>query len=184
MPDDWRKQLVDRYPKLFSRTVDGKTVYSGYPCVGDGWRELVEKAIARVVAALKDAPSGQVMIVQIKEKFGTIRIYYDWHDIPDAVAVNIAEATSLAEARSACTCETCGRKGRMFESNGWYATRCDEHAASDAALVGGEDTFVKYAVVDGKWKIIARRRYDRERDAFVDLPIETGDSVPRSPRPP
>jgi hypothetical protein len=173
MPEDWRQTLIQHYPALFSRAVGGRKIISGYPTVGEGWQELVETAVGRIAAALAGAPSARITIVQIKEKFGAIRLYYHDQGLSAATAARVEEAVDLAEARSACTCEVCGRPGRMFNKQGWIATRCDRHAAAGAIPTEPEGVLAKYALVDGKWVMVARRKYDRKRDAFVDLPEES-----------
>jgi hypothetical protein len=39
----------------------------------------------------------------------------------------VEEATDLAEARSASSCEICGEPGRLY-GPGWLTTRCTLHA--------------------------------------------------------
>jgi hypothetical protein len=115
----WQAELVDRYPGLFNQEINGRVMAPGYPNTGDGWRDLVETAIGRIAAAVAAAPSGSLGITQIKEKFGALRLY--WHgrnNLPETTCAAVAEAVHLAEARSACTCETYGagtpvRQGRL-----------------------------------------------------------------------
>jgi hypothetical protein len=40
----WQTDLVARYPNLFNVEIDGQTLAPGYPMVGDGWRDLVQRA--------------------------------------------------------------------------------------------------------------------------------------------
>ena len=60
-------------------------------------------------------------ILQIKEKFGTLRIY----------AVNSDEFIDgvifFAENMSAYTCEICGGVGKGVVKNNWIRTRCALH---------------------------------------------------------
>ncbi len=59
----------------------------------------------------------QIQFSQIKEKFGTLRMYTDgFDDYIDGV-------TSMAESMSACTCEVCGIPGRQTKG-GWVRTLC------------------------------------------------------------
>jgi hypothetical protein len=102
-----------RYPQLFEG--------SGYPTVGDGWRDLLERALARIAAAVARGPAESgIKIVQIKEKYGTLRIYYDSHKLSKKASAVVDEAIELAEARAACTCDECGAEGRLYDSGGWY----------------------------------------------------------------
>lgn len=56
--------------------------------------------------------------IQIKEKFGTLRMYYDGGDHAARGAVD------LAEYMSAITCEQCGNAGTT-RTQGWHKTLCD-----------------------------------------------------------
>ncbi len=58
------------------------------------------------------------VVVQVKEKFGTLRFYMD-HATPEMNAM-----ISKAEAKSAVTCEQCGETGSL-RSGGWMRTLCD-----------------------------------------------------------
>jgi hypothetical protein len=51
-------------------------------------------------------------VLQIKEKFGTLRFYWDGTLSSEATA-QVEEAIALAEARSACTCELCDAEGQL-----------------------------------------------------------------------
>ena len=62
-----------------------------------------------------------VQIVQIKEKFGTLRFYF--HDGDDY----IRGAAAFAEDMSALTCEVCGHPGKA-RGGGWIKTLCELHA--------------------------------------------------------
>jgi hypothetical protein len=60
--------------------------------------------------------------MQIKEKFGGLRFYYDGGD------EYISGLVSMAESWAGNTCETCGEKGER-RSGGWIRTLCDKHEA-------------------------------------------------------
>lgn len=70
--------------------------------------------------SLKTIESCLPRFAQIKEKFGTLRMYYSGGDErTDAI-------TSFAELMSATTCEVCGNRGSTRRT-GWHKTVCDEH---------------------------------------------------------
>lgn len=66
----------------------------------------------------------QVEVVQVKEKFGTLRFYTDVGDD------YIYGAIAMAESMSAVTCETCGKPGKLY-TYGWWHVACDEHKTQD-----------------------------------------------------
>jgi len=63
----------------------------------------------------------QVVAMQVKEKFGTLRFYYNGGDD------FIHGLETMADAMSAVTCEECGNPG-VLRRGGWIRTLCDNHA--------------------------------------------------------
>jgi hypothetical protein len=60
-------------------------------------------------------------VLQIKEKFGTLRLYFNRSDeVINAI-------TLFAENLSCTTCEKCGNVGETYRI-GWFQTLCPEHA--------------------------------------------------------
>jgi len=167
---DWRIALIEAHPRLFHPTQAHPERVKGYPACGDGWRDLLGRACARIEAALADG-GGSFTAWQIKEKFAALRFYWGGQVSPE-VRLRIEEAIALAEARSACTCETCGEPGRLYQVSGWYTTVCRAHAPADVEPVplkpGCENVHVvRIATPDGFRRV--RRRYDRAADSFVDV---------------
>ena len=66
-------------------------------------------------------PVPQVVVTQIKEKFGSLRFYYDGGD------AKIDGMVDMAESWAAHTCETCGNPGVNRSIRGWLTTLCDTH---------------------------------------------------------
>lgn len=85
--------------------------------VSDYTMRSVEEAIEE--ATYRDVPEKirQVVAVQVKEKFGTLRFYYDGGDD------YIRGLASMAEAMSARTCESCGNPATQTHG-GWIKTIC------------------------------------------------------------
>jgi hypothetical protein len=168
----WQSDLIERHPGLFTITENDQSYPPGYPSVGDGWRDLVQRAIERIAAAVSGAPDNCLKIVQIKEKYATIRIYWSaGPGLTDAMRDGVEEVIELAEARSACTCETCGEPGRLFKLSCWFMTACDVHGKGEpvAERRDLENVHVVYRIVDGE-PVPRARRYIRATDSFVDLP--------------
>lgn len=59
----------------------------------------------------------QVVVEQVKEKFGTLRFYYQGGDD------YIAGLVSMAESMTGITCESCGNPGESY-SGGWVHVSC------------------------------------------------------------
>ena len=87
--------------------------------------EYKEKRLAEIVAGdFRQVPNSipQVTLDQVKEKFGTLRFYYQGGDD------YISGMVSLAESMTAVTCENCGNPGSC-RGGGWvhtYCTPCEE----------------------------------------------------------
>jgi hypothetical protein len=170
MQGTWRRALVDRYPDIFARTAAGHASVVGYPFVGDGWRDLVEVAVERIAAR---APRGSHRIDRIEEKNGVlvmgVQRLQPGLDVEVLAAVD--EATALAEARSACTCQICGSAGALRDDCGWLATLCDDHARGEKVPVrpGWDGVELIRVVTGGHLRINRARRYDRLSDSFIDI---------------
>jgi hypothetical protein len=165
---DWRADLVTAYADLFDPTPGDPPVAQGWPCAGDGWRGLLERACARIRIAIQ-THGGSFRASEVKEKYGGLRFYYDG-TLPPEAEVLVEEAIDLAEARAACTCEICGEAGSLY-GPGWLTTRCAQHAE------GRRPEPVKAHLLNvhfqtrivGDQKVIRCMRYVRETDSFVDV---------------
>lgn len=85
--------------------------------IGTGWYKLVDELH---VALMKIDPGYVTM--QVKEKFGTLRIYIGSR--ADAAHELVREY----EKRSGTICEICGEPGKLY-ANSWYRTLCEKHEA-------------------------------------------------------
>lgn len=66
-------------------------------------------------------PVTQPVAIQVKEKFGTLRVYYTGGDS------FVRGAVDMAENQSAVTCEMCGAPGELSTKNMWLKTLCESH---------------------------------------------------------
>ena len=82
--------------------------------VGDGWTGIVESMCAAI-----SRRSSTVRFDQIKEKWGTLRVYYSGGDD------YVAGVVRMAEEVSATVCESCGAAGEP-RKGGWIKTLCDD----------------------------------------------------------
>lgn len=165
---NWRVELIEAHRELFQPPADTPLAAQGSPECDAGWRDLLERMCIRIRAAVQ-ADGGTFKFSQIKEKYGTLRVYWDGGLSPEASA-QVEEAIALAEARSACTCELCGEPGRLH-GGGWLTTRCAAHAEGRQPVTvraGLENIHVVRHGL-GSDARIACRRYDRQKDVFVEV---------------
>jgi len=128
-----KDELYAKYPHLFAKRLLGKSqscMARGIE-VGDGWFGLIDKMSAELINA---AP--EIQYEQIKEKFGTLRVYTDGitDDTKKAVRFIIAKYEDI----SLTVCETCGEDGALRMGD-WRSVSCEEHnvgniPASDTRL--------------------------------------------------
>jgi len=83
-------------------------------------QEDIDEAKVRVDEEAERVPT----VVQVKEKFGTLRFYIQ------AGTDAHYNYISFAESMSGVTCETCGRPGKRL-GRGWIYTACETHAQDD-----------------------------------------------------
>jgi uncharacterized protein YfaT (DUF1175 family) len=112
MSPELEKQLIEKYPKLFS---NGQ--FWGFEC-GDGWYDILDHLCGAIKEYTYD--SDKLTVGQAKEKFGKLRFYLSEED--DVIHGMI----TLAEYMSGHTCEICGNRGEM-RTKGWMVTLCDLH---------------------------------------------------------
>ena len=173
MKQELELQLVEKYPDFFRGRDEPLTqslMAFGCEC-GDGWYELIETFCKFVKSTLKHAGFVELKeeyrtgehkghthapyidpdfkFMQVKEKFGTLRLYYSLQqpDDPNKHMFNEESIDSrydqvwgavhaydnYTDYLSGRTCEKCGNPGKLYTS-GWYRTLCLEHAEEDGRL--------------------------------------------------
>lgn len=107
--------------EYFYAPTDYETNKKSIEKISERSRQQMKEEIA--TARFRPVPEAcpQVVVEQVKEKFGTLRFYYrGGDDYVDGVV-------RMAEEMSAVTCEECGAPGRS-RRGGWIRTLCDAHA--------------------------------------------------------
>ena len=130
--DLFAKRMEEKYPEMFAEP------YGGF-AIGEGWWPIIEALCGQIDsytkwrnntrdALKKDNPYGhkipkkvpQVVVQQIKEKFGGLRFYYDGGD------EHIGGMVRMAESWAGRSCEECSKPGKS-RNGSWIKTLCDEH---------------------------------------------------------
>jgi hypothetical protein len=113
------ENLCKKFPNLY-RGRHSKTVHTlmgrGFEC-GDGWYTLID-----VISELLTTHNPETYAVQVKEKFGGLRFYHSNRD--DYTSGIEMTAGTLSNY----ICEICGDPGFLNDNDGWWSTRCEEHA--------------------------------------------------------
>ena len=168
MTTELEKQLIEKYPGLF-RDVN-KSPRETLICFGcehgDGWYDIIDNLCGYIIRlqnnvsyylGLKEEAKDDksfdgcfhcpdVVFTQIKEKYGTLRIYWHFKEIenyeelksklknPDDLDEYIKRfdqmvenAIDFCEYLSSKTCEVTGKPGKLY-SKGWCVTLCKEEA--------------------------------------------------------
>jgi hypothetical protein len=112
-------KLRNKYPSFFPPNLT-------WECA-DGWYDILNNMCQKL-----NNLNIRLTFVQIKEKYGTLRVYYECQGKTTRNEhETMNEIVGLAEAQSSHTCELCGNIGKLIITNGWYRTRCSHHAIMD-----------------------------------------------------
>lgn len=105
--------------------------------IPSGWVDAFgEQMCEELMEALGDYVD-DFIIIQLKEKYGEMRLYYSWSDdiffneenaeqisiMQDKISNILAKYAEL----SSCTCIECGEEAN-YSSTGWICPYCEEHA--------------------------------------------------------
>ena len=129
MTEDQHEALVAVEPGWFPN--------GGYFACREGWFELLLGLLQSLKAA--GASAENMKVVQVKEKFGTLRFYVSLETEDDALRDRLYGIIAKAEAASESICEDCGggpteRKGTKPRS--WIRVLCAECRAAEAKALG------------------------------------------------
>jgi len=137
-----QQELYDRFPKIFGQKdlpMTHTAMCWGCSC-DDGWFDIIYQACEKIEEYLKEQESKGVQVMslsewtkenkeenlliypeftQVKEKHGTLRLYYIGGD------EHIGDILQEAETLSETTCESCGSEQGIHRTKGWWRTLCD-----------------------------------------------------------
>lgn len=142
--------LVARFPRLFKG--QPPRVWSDLP---PGWTELADRLFVDLDAMLDNDAAMRFKIIQIKEKFASLRVYWqlgkeqtlvmDLHGPGSVQRIDTVPAkptvffdqlkarVQQAVAEAATTCQRCGNGSASTNASGWIVTLCEScRGKSDA----------------------------------------------------
>jgi hypothetical protein len=112
--------IMDQETKMKKYEFIDSVDFEEFEC-NSGWHTLISTALDTIESHLI---SGYIVLDQVKEKFGTLRIYYtDYSNDPDYVSGVI----DFAESMSVHICEECGKPGKIRSDLSWMKTLCEDH---------------------------------------------------------
>ena len=161
MSPELEHKLIKRYPGLFrnvNKSPKETLICFGAEC-GDGWFDILDNLCGFIIHIQKchsyfltkrdgkciDFHCPDVVFDQIKEKYGTLRVYWHFSDLNyEELASQLKDTESLdtyinrysemiesvisfCEYLSSKTCEVTGKPGKLY-SKGWCVTLCKEEA--------------------------------------------------------
>jgi len=89
--------------------------------IRDGWLSLLEELFDKIQELVDNDPQYNALeVVQVKEKYGELRIYINayWEVIEDLINEYTRKSKHI--------CEWCGEKGKLHNDNGWLTTLCNK----------------------------------------------------------
>ena len=147
------QRLIDAHPHLFCGKAPAVHSY-----VTAGWYGLLDKLCRDLESLLGPESCAAFSVIQIKEKFGTLRFYYRFGEEEDLhvdllspegrvhlvcgrgepasgedLQTRIRELVGQACAASETACEQCGALGQLRNLGGYLVTLCDPHLAERSA---------------------------------------------------
>jgi hypothetical protein len=128
MSPDLELKLVSDFPSLF-RDYNGKPSETCM-CYGmsfsDGWHDIFRELCVKLMELVNKLPEDErkdIYFLQVKEKFGAMRVYIS------CATPEIDALIDEYETKSCTVCEQCGKPGKIV-GNGWSYAACPEHTRS------------------------------------------------------
>lgn len=122
MNDELEQRLLGKYPAIFGEdpASSNRPMHWGVEC-GDGWYSLLDTLCNDIQVYIDNEHVPQVTFIQVKEKFGELRIHYTLVDN------YVADLVEEVRRKSKLTCEYCGAAGKHQKTpSGWVKTLCSD----------------------------------------------------------
>ena len=118
---EWREFTTKEYPELLRGNLGCS--------IAGAWGPIVKEALDQL--EILRANGVDIRVMQIKEKFGGLRIYTkgkDWE-----AAIPIIEQAQNTAANTCCVCGSTEdvMRGYREKNSGWVLNLCKEHRYSD-----------------------------------------------------
>jgi len=120
------EELIEKHKDILDlRGGYGMNCWEGWHGIIDDMLDTISNGVhintkLRARFGAVDGKTGNIKVVQIKEKFGALRVYIEPYDVYTQGIIDMAETVSKH------TCERCGKPGELW-SVGWSKTLCLDH---------------------------------------------------------
>jgi hypothetical protein len=121
MTKENQEELIAIAPEWFDRGDPRKSLMCFGFDVGNGWFDLLQQLLKHIKWM---GPDENFRVVQVKEKFGSLRFY------TSGATKEINAVIHFAEDLSYRICEDCGGKGKVG-GKGWISVLCDPCREAD-----------------------------------------------------
>lgn len=112
--------IIDKYPEVFGvRPFDSTTslMEYGFEC-GAGWTPILEDLFEKISFVVKRDNLIDFRVVQVKEKFGDLRVY------TDNETEEIKDLIRDAEKLCSISCSECGELSKKSSTGRWIVNLC------------------------------------------------------------
>lgn len=123
LQENYREELLKIYDEYISKH-NMEPIYLFGIESDFGWDCILNLVFRTIKKLFKPE---EIQVTQIKEKFGTLRFYYDFTDyskIDDKLYNELNACIRNAEVSSSITCEHCGEAGKIRKGS-WLIVLCD-----------------------------------------------------------
>ncbi len=130
MTEETASDIILRYPDIFGKPPFDpmKTLVCFGFEVSKFWIPILSEGFKEINQIVQDQKIKDFRITQVKEKFGSLRIYSNFYtDEIDAVIDKMEDKVSTI-------CEKCGSPEGKFRQDGWLRVECDSCFAKAAAI--------------------------------------------------
>lgn len=138
MKDELEQQLERDFPFMKRDRNGEENLYQKLGCECDnGWFDLIHELCQKISDRFeRDGKEPDILIEEIKEKYGTLRVEYshdhfsgdndDNNDFDKKAALenDIENLVDEYEEKSKTVCEMCGAPGKLREDLPWIQTLC------------------------------------------------------------
>lgn len=114
-------KLYNDFPELYrghTKSVRESAMPWGFEC-GNGWFQLIYNLSKEITDFCKKKGIEIPEVMQVKQKFGSLRYYYEGSVTEIDLMIEKAENDSLT------TCEFCGQPG-VLRRGGWLEVLCEK----------------------------------------------------------